>query len=175
MLNYFWQLVVKLFFSARWNAKFGGPHPNFYDFVEKVHDILEKTSDDIGRLDADPPIRITRPQRIKNVINQKNLREAERELESGGSVMQFLRKARHSFGKVNKRYFNLLQAAIEEDDQLGGDIEDDDATEDIIGGEVAVDLTIIWEALGDTDEDCCLMILAGVICAIVEVAEEGAE
>lgn len=117
--------MTKLF-SARWNAKVGTKHPNFWDLVEKIYESFEKASDDIGRLDADPPIRITRPQRIKNVINQSNLREAERELQHGGSVMQFLRKARHSFGKVNKKYFTLLQAAIEEDDELGGEIQEDE-------------------------------------------------
>ena len=96
--------------------------------MEKIYEAFEKTSDDIGRLDADPPIRITRPQRIKNVINQSNLRKAERELQDGGSVMEFLRKARHSFGKVNKKYFSLLQAAIEEDGELGGDIQEIEET-----------------------------------------------
>ena len=34
--------------------------------------------------------------------------------------------ARHTFGKANKRYFKLLLEAIENDSELGGDIQDDE-------------------------------------------------
>ena len=86
--------------------------------------MFEDTSNQMGRLDADPPIRITRPPKVKNVINQANLRAAERDLERGGSVMDFLRKARHTFGKVNQKYFNLLMTTLEEDNEIGGEIQE---------------------------------------------------
>ena len=69
---------------------------------------------------------LSRPQKIKNVVNMHNLRRAEFELRHGGTIMDFLRKARHTFGKANKRYFKLLLEAIENDSELGGDIQDDE-------------------------------------------------
>ena len=56
----------------------------------------------------------------------QNLRRAERELLNGGSVMDFLRKARHTFGNANKKYFKLLLEALENDTELGGDIQDEE-------------------------------------------------
>ena len=45
--------------------------------------------------------------------------------------MEFLRTARHTFGRVNQKYFNLLINTIEEDNEIGGEIqeiqEEDDA------------------------------------------------
>ena len=38
--------------------------------------------------------------------------------------MDFLRKARHTFGKANKKYFKLLHEAIENDTEFGGVIQD---------------------------------------------------
>ena len=58
-----------------------------------------------------------------------NLRRAEAELLQGGSSMAFLRKARHTFGKHNKKYFEILEAAIEYDAELGGDIMIDEEEE----------------------------------------------
>ena len=84
---------------------------------------------------ADPPVRITRPPKVKNVINQTKLRAAERELQRGGSVMEFLHTARHTFGRVNQKYCNLLINTIEEDDEIGGEIqeiqEEDDAPAEV--------------------------------------------
>ena len=60
------------------------------------------------------------------MINKAKLRRAETELLAGGDNMTFLRKARHTFATRNKKYFVLLEAAIDHDEQLGGDIEDDE-------------------------------------------------
>ena len=49
-----------------------------------------------------------------------------RELESGGTVMAFLWKARHTFGNANKKYFAKLLEAIENDDELGGNIQEEE-------------------------------------------------
>ena len=59
------------------------------------------------------------------------LRKAERELESGGTVMAFLRKARHTFGNANKKYFTKLLEAIENDAELGGDIQEEEEQEEV--------------------------------------------
>ena len=121
-------------FSARWNSKVGTKHHNFWDLLEKIWESFEDTSLQIGRLDADPPIRITRPPKVKNVINQAKLRAAEQELLRGGSVMDFLCTARHTFVMVNQKYFNLLITTIEEDNEIGGEIqldEDDDAPAEV--------------------------------------------
>ena len=40
--------------------------------------------------------------------------------------MAFLRRARHTFGNANKKYFTKLLEAIENDAQLGGDIQEDE-------------------------------------------------
>ena len=48
--------------------------------------------------------------------------------------MEFLRTARHTFGRVNQKYFNLLITTIEEDNEIGGEIqldEDDDAPAEV--------------------------------------------
>ena len=87
---------------------------------------FEDVENDIGRLNQVPPLPISRPTRIKNVINKAQLRRAETELLAGGDNMTFLRKARHTFGTRNKKYFELLEAAIDYDEQLGGDIEDEE-------------------------------------------------
>ena len=92
----------------------------------EINHFQQDTADDIKRLDQDPPLRITRERKIKNVINMQNLRRAERELLNGGSVMDFLRKARHTFGNANKKYFKLLLEALENDAELGGDIQDEE-------------------------------------------------
>ena len=68
----------------------------------------------------------------------QNLRKAERELLNGGTVMDFLRKARHTFGNANKKYFNLLLEAIENDAELGGDIQDEDEEEEAAAAPVQV-------------------------------------
>ena len=60
------------------------------------------------------------------MINKAKLRRAETELLAGGDNMTFLRKARHTFGTRNKKYFELLEAQIDYDEQLGGDIEDEE-------------------------------------------------
>ena len=60
------------------------------------------------------------------MINKAQLRRAEQELQAGGDNMSFLRKARHTFTTRNKKYFELLEAAIDYDEQLGGDIEDEE-------------------------------------------------
>ena len=39
--------------------------------------------------------------------------------------MTFLRKARHTFGNANKKYFTRLIEAIENDAELGGEIQED--------------------------------------------------
>ena len=109
-------------YNARWNARVLVKNPNFWDLAEKIWESFEDISGDIGRLSQDPPVRVARPQRIKNVVNMANLRCAEAELMAGGSSMQFLRKARHTFGRRNKKYFEILQKAIEQDAELGGDI-----------------------------------------------------
>ena len=87
---------------------------------------FEDVENDIGRLNQVPPLPISRPTRIKNVINKAQLRRAETELLAGGDNMTFLRKARHTFTTRNKKYFELLEAAIDYDEQLGGDIEDEE-------------------------------------------------
>ena len=116
-------------YNARWNARVVVKNPNFWDLAEKIWESFEDISGDIGRLSQDPPLRITRPPRIKNVVNMANLRRAEAELLQGGSSMAFLRKARHTFGKHNKKYFEILEAAIEYDAELGGDIMIDEEEE----------------------------------------------
>ena len=105
-------------------------NPNFWELCKKIWEAFEDISDDIGRLNQDPPKRITREVKIKNVINMQNLRKAERELESGGTVMAFLRKARHTFGNANKKYFSKLLEAIENDAVLGGDIQEEEEQEE---------------------------------------------
>ena len=40
--------------------------------------------------------------------------------------MSFLRKARHTFGNANKKYFTKLLEAIENDAELGGDIQEEE-------------------------------------------------
>ena len=59
-----------------------------------------------------------------------NLRKAEREQESCETVMAFIRKARHTFGNANKKYFSKLLEAIENDDELGGDIQEEEEQEE---------------------------------------------
>ena len=105
-------------------------NPNFWELCKKMWEAFEDTSHDIGRLSRDPPVRITREAKIKNVINRQNLRKAERELENGGTVMTFLRKARHTFGNANKKYFTKLLEAIENDAELGGDIQEEEEQEE---------------------------------------------
>ena len=113
-------------YNARWNSRCVVKNPNFWELCKKIWEAFEDTSNDIGRLNRDPPGRITREVKIKNVINMQNLRKAERELENGGSVMCFLRKARHTFGNANKKYFTKLIEAIENDAELGGDIQEEE-------------------------------------------------
>ena len=105
-------------------------NPNFYEHALKIWEVFEDTTDDIARLSRNPPGRIARDVPIRNVINKQNLRRAERELEAGGTVMAFLRKARHTFGNANKKYFTKLMEAIENDAQLGGDIQEDEEEQD---------------------------------------------
>ena len=104
--------------------------PNFWQHAKNVWEVFEDTTDDIARLSRDPPGRISRDVLIRNVINRQNLRKAERELEGGGTVMAFLRRARHTFGNANKKYFTKLLEAIENDAQLGGDIQEDEEEQD---------------------------------------------
>ena len=113
-------------YNARWNSKVVTKNPKFWDLCDKIWESFEDVSGDIGHLNQDPPLQISRPQKIKNVVNMHNLRRAEFELRHGGTIMDFLRKARHTFGKANKRYFKLLLEAIENDSELGGDIQDDE-------------------------------------------------
>ena len=113
-------------YNSRWNSKVVVKNPNFWELCKKIWEAFEDTTDDIARLSRDPPGRIARDVPIKNVLNVQNLRKAERELESGGTVMTFLRRARHTFGNANKKYFTKLMEAIENDAELGGDIQEDE-------------------------------------------------
>ena len=74
------------------------------------------------RLDHDPPILITRKQKIRNILNNERLKKAEEKLRNDGyTPMQFLRVARLTFTSSNRKYFKQLQQSIEEDQILGGD------------------------------------------------------
>ena len=125
-------IVFYFSYNARWNSRVVVKNPNFWELCKKIWEAFEDTSDDIARLSQDPPGRISREVKIKNVINMLNLRKAERELENGGSVMTFLRKARHTFGNANKKYFTKLIEAIENDAELGGDIQEEEDPEETL-------------------------------------------
>ena len=91
----------------------------------------------MDRLDADPPIKISRPQKIRNVINSQRLKKAEEKLrnQQGPSnerytPMQFLRVARHTFTLSNRKYFKQLEETLTEDPSLGGDIETNEEQEE---------------------------------------------
>ena len=89
----------------------------------------------------------------RNVINRQNLRKAERELEGGGTVMAFLRRARHTFGNAIKKYFTKLLEAIENDAQLGGDIqEDEDEQEEAPVQVYELILINVSNSVGNTNE-----------------------
>ena len=127
--------------------------PNFWQHAKNIWEVFEDTTDDIARLSRDPPGRISREVPIRNVINKQNLRRAERELESGGTVMAFLRKARHTFGNANKKYFTKLIEAIENDAQLGGDIqEDEDEQEEAPVQVYELILINVSNSVGNTNE-----------------------
>ena len=87
------------------------------------------------RLDRDPPIKITRKIKIRNILNNERLRKAEQKLRNGGihddgySPMQFLRVARYTFATSNRKYFKQLQESIEEDPNLGGEVVSDEEDE----------------------------------------------
>ena len=82
------------------------------------------------RLDHDPPILITRKQKIRNILNNERLKKAEEKLRNDGyTPMQFLRVARLTFTSSNRKYFKQLQQSIEEDPILGGDIVSDEEDE----------------------------------------------
>ena len=87
------------------------------------------------RLDRDPPIKITRKIKIRNILNNERLRKAEQKLRNGGihddgyTTMQFLRVARYTFATSNRKYFKQLQESIEEDPNLGGEVVSDEEDE----------------------------------------------
>ena len=82
------------------------------------------------RLDHDPPILITRKQKIRNILNNERLKKAEERLRNDGyTPMQFLRVSRLTFTSSNRKYFKQLQQSIEEDPILGGDIVSDEEDE----------------------------------------------
>ena len=124
------QLTYHFSYNARWNSRVVVKGPNFWDFCKHAFEAFEDTTHDIARLNQDPPGRIAREVKIKNVINMQRLRRAETELLNGGSVMDFLRKARHTFGNANKKYFSKLLEAIENDEELGGDIQEEEEEEE---------------------------------------------
>lgn len=88
------------------------------------------------RLDSDPPLKIRRTTRLKNVINTERLRRAELKLRIGANgytPLKFLQEVSHSFSTSNKKYFAQLIENLDEDPILGGDIqEDEDGDEEVI-------------------------------------------
>ena len=91
------------------------------------------------RLDSDPPLRIRRTTKLKNVINTERLRKAEMKLRIGAhgyTPLKFLQEVSHSFSTSNKKYFAQLIENLDDDPILGGDIQEhegeDDDTEVII-------------------------------------------
>ena len=83
------------------------------------------------RLDRGTQIR--RPKKVKSVINTEKLRKAEMKLRIGAdgyTPMKFLREASYTFSTTNKKYFAQLLKSLEEDPELGGDIQDEEDDED---------------------------------------------
>ena len=140
-------MIYYFSYNARWNSRVVVKNPSFWELCKKMWEAFEDTSYDIGRLSRDPPVRITREAKIKNVINRETLRKAERELENGGTVMAFLRKARHTFGNANKKYFTKLLEAIENDAELGGDIQEEEDEE------AAVQVQVQQQPTGGEDQE----------------------
>ena len=78
----------------------------------------------MGRLDLG--ISISRPRKVKNVLNTERLRSAEEKLRNGRgddsyTPMKFLHAVRYTFGKTNKRYFDQVHDILADDPGLGGD------------------------------------------------------
>ena len=111
--------------NAAWNARVGVKHPNFWHLLNSIYDEFEDTSLQMSRLDNN--VKITRRQKIKNVLNTQRLRAAEDKLQRGiYTPMEFLRTASYSFAKTSQNYFNQLQENLENDPELGGEISDDE-------------------------------------------------
>ena len=114
--------------NAHWNARVGVKHPNFWHLLNSIFDEFEDTSLQMSRLDNN--VKITRRQKMKNVLNTQRLRAAEDKLQRGiYSPMEFLRAASYSFAKTSQHYFTQLQENLENDPELGGEIQSDDDNE----------------------------------------------
>ena len=81
----------------------------------------------------DNGIKLTRPPKIRNVLNNQRLKKAEEKLrqphgphDEQYTPMQFLRAARHTFTMSNRSYFKQLEETIVGDPEIGGDIESED-------------------------------------------------
>ena len=88
------------------------------------HPLLQDVGNEMGRLDLG--ISISRPRRVKNVLNTERLRSAEEKLRNGRgddsyTPMKFLHAVRYTFGKTNKRYFDQVHDILADDPGLGGD------------------------------------------------------
>ena len=118
-----------------WNDRVGAKHPNFWVLAEHIWESLEDVSNDMKRLNSgDASLKITRHQRIKNVLNTECLRKAEEKLRNGRgdntyTPMKFLKAARHSFATSNKRYFDQVQNILTDDLLLGGNSDSDEEQE----------------------------------------------
>ena len=117
--------------NAQWNAKVGVKHPNFWHLLNVMHDEFEDTCLQMSCLDNN--VKITRRQRIKNVLNTQRLRAAEDKLLRGVyTPMEFLRTASYSFAKTATKYFIQLQESLDDDPELGGEIlSENEGDEDI--------------------------------------------
>ena len=96
-----------------------------------MHDEFEDTCLQMSCLDNN--VKITRRQRIKNVLNTQRLRAAEDKLLRGVyTPMEFLRTASYSFAKTATKYFIQLLESLDDDPELGGEIlSENEGDEDI--------------------------------------------
>ena len=111
--------------------------------LDKMYKEFEDVEKEMKSLEIG--VKIRRPKKTKNVLNARRLRIAEQKLlagRNGYDAMAFLREASHSFRESNAEYFSRLLENLDDDPLLGGDVPEDDQSDQDENDEVGCHMIV---------------------------------